>query len=177
MEQFEKVFNEAKDAVGTDNIEAFAREMYQAGRAAMLRETRAMLHTVKDSPGKRYVYEFYKYPGHDTLSASMCRYLSSGVHIAEVVRKNDQDEGLRYLPVAWCDANGLMKLLGYNKTFEEKAREQAWAWYSDEQNCGSCKFFFNQHSGNFGVCRKRGIEIRRDRWCAKYKLEDRAENE
>lgn len=33
MEQFEKVFNETKNKTGTENIEAFAEEMYKAGMA------------------------------------------------------------------------------------------------------------------------------------------------
>lgn len=171
MKQFEKLFKDAKESIGTDNIEALAKAMFESGRVSVLEEVKALFHTVNESPGKRYIYEFYKYPGHETLSASMCRYRSSGVHIAEVVRKTDGEDGQYYLPVAWCEAKELMKLMGYNKTFEEKARKQAYFWYADNQNCASCQYFANECSGGFGLCQRRNLETRRDCWCANYKLQ------
>lgn len=127
MKDFEEIYKKNLKKHGTDSGKEFAKDMFEAGRKSMKKEFRSILHTVQDSPGVRYHYEFVKHKGYKLPSATICRYFDEDVNIAEV--SHHSADGEQVLPVAWCYAEELLKALGYTPKFEEIAMSQAWAWY------------------------------------------------
>ncbi len=76
-----------------------------------------LLHRVNECPKGRHIYVFFKHKGHNVLSVGMYRFPSGDVIVGDF----DYDKE-NAMPVAWCYATDLMKVLGYTNAFARHAK-------------------------------------------------------
>ena len=90
---------------------------------------RSIMHPSTESPGKKFVYIFFKVRGHKCLLCELVRFWSPGVVPAEVAFK--MEDGTQKLAVGWIYAEDLASLI--TKKMVMMAKFDAWAWYKEDE--------------------------------------------
>lgn len=86
-----------------------------------------ILHRVDECPNKRFIYVFFKHKGHDVLTVGLYRFPAGDSIVGDIDFGRENA-----MPVAWCFAEDLLNVLGYDDSFAKFAKEYTWASYEGE---------------------------------------------
>jgi hypothetical protein len=86
-----------------------------------------ILHRVNESPGRKFIYVFFKHKGHDALTVELVRFHQSGVIVGDIDYNIENA-----MPVAWCYATELLKLVGYTDELARFAKDYTIFSYKGE---------------------------------------------
>lgn len=85
----------------------------------MEKNKKNLLHSIDESPGKKAIYVFLKVDGFAAPILAYTRFTKGNFRVCDMIF----DDGR--VPVAWCYAKDLMKLIGWKRVLKNSSAEIA----------------------------------------------------